>query len=259
MNFKMLSQQQFRSRGADNTNHHDRPFRFLALPIEIRTLVYQALFQDYHLHIDIPQRLNSTLGERAALSAGASVPGILLVSKALRNEALPYFSKHLVAVFHNQHGTRQVPNVYLHRTKTAIVHSINTKYINDVTMPKLELILVEEFFRNASRLNGNLAYGIKEDDPDTKVINDCIRIFKSGIFYSQLLAIQGNRRWPFEVYLKQSVSVKEVSGHFHHTQRFALWKAPVISYVGRAIVGGPPRPTFVDKPVEPVARKLQFN
>ena len=98
-----------------------------------------------------------------------------------------------------------------------------------------------KLFRDALRLDGNLAYGIKEYDLDTKVINDCIRTFKSGIFYNQLLAIQGNGFWPFEVHLKQSVSLKEASGHLHHTKRFALWKAPVISYVGKLIVGGPPR------------------
>lgn len=259
MNLNMATKQELRPRGKQKPTHHDKPSRFLNLPPEIRKMVYEDLFQGYRMHVDIPQRLTSSLGQRNAKSAGASLPGILRVSRSIRQESIPVFSKHLVVVFHNRRGSRQIPDEYLRFTKTAIIYDVNTKYINDVVMPKLELLVVKQFLHETPALHGNLAYSIKEHQADSKVVKDFIRVFKSGRFCSELRATHGDGPWRFEVYLRQSVSVEETMGTWHHAKRFAFWNAPVVNYQDRVIALGPPRPTFANMPVQRIARKLQFK
>lgn len=140
MKSEMLAEVQQHPAGEQQPTRIDKPFRFPDLPLEIRNLVYDNLFQGYCLKIDIPQRLTSTLGPRTAQSAGAALPGILLVSKAIRAEALPCFSKELAAEVYNGPCIREIPSEYLRHTKVAAYGSTAiSEYIDEETMPSLKL------------------------------------------------------------------------------------------------------------------------
>ncbi|KPI41602.1 uncharacterized protein AB675_9388 [Cyphellophora attinorum] len=153
-------------------------FRFLDLPSELRLKVYEHLFAGAELIVDVPRRLvgskackcsktgndtnNNTCHDwdassnsscfcwnsgpaRQFRSRGASIPGLLLASKALRTEALPVFSLQLTLHLFDCFSERPdeqvaIPDHYLEFTRTVAIRSLDPHY--DLrTMPRLtELI-----------------------------------------------------------------------------------------------------------------------
>ena len=112
---------------------------FLDLPREVRDIVYTHLFTGSRLQIDLPRRLHGTgddtprrfhrigdpgnLNLRSSLSEDACLPGVLLVNKLIRSEALPVFARLLTPEFHQYvpDYLREVPAHYLQLASSAIL------------------------------------------------------------------------------------------------------------------------------------------
>ena len=122
-------------------------FRFLDLPGELRINVYEQLFQNTLLQVEIPRRLaDEHHEERHVVTTGAQLPQILLTSKLIRCEALPIFAKQLTPRFFNwnnkRSGPRQVPAHYLHTAEVAIINEPVAAWVDRKDMPNLEELIV---------------------------------------------------------------------------------------------------------------------
>jgi hypothetical protein len=167
-------------------------FRFNDLPSELRLRVYEHLFDEAELIIDIPRRLEGlkqackcsessqdtssgwdtrsscfcwTSGpERHFRSRGASIPGVLLASKALRTEAMPVYSSQLT--LHLFDGPSKTINErvvildhYLEFTRTVAIRSFDSQF--DLrTMPRLS----ELIFCVPSMVSLQAGPGVPESD-----------------------------------------------------------------------------------------------
>ena len=116
----------------------------MSLSTELRCLIYRYLFQNVEFLVDVPYQRSGTEPQHLEL-VGRLLPNILLVSKRVRAEALPAFSRIIEPVFCNyadypeaciipDHHLRHVTKITLADEDTAIPPVQQMPQLEEITM-----------------------------------------------------------------------------------------------------------------------------
>lgn len=131
----------------------------MALPAELRIKVYCHLFSGAILvsgpyggpeDIDYDSPI-TPLGDFPDLDniwGSGSLPGVLTVSKEVRNEALPVFARKLLPFFGEgaEHYIAYIPDVYLEHAAEAVLDAKFEGQVTELLLPRLRALYVRDCF-----------------------------------------------------------------------------------------------------------------
>ena len=124
----------------------EAPFRFKDLPAELRLKVFEKCFERTILTTCEASRDNYGLifpkvGKDDIFGFPNSLPSILFVSKAMREEAMPMFSRQAALGLDQDSAPNltDIPDYYVAGTTTAYVHQefVNDELVDERLLPKL--------------------------------------------------------------------------------------------------------------------------